>query len=286
MIDEHVLDVDYLEECKKSYSKKEYSKLIVNIDKILKSDDYKELLINYKEYVLNLCELFGDLNVTLPLDIVILYNYLLFDGVLSKDRWYTGEDNCKHDLLVQTWGSRVATGNAVCRHSTLLLMDIERQFGNQVEAVDIYILNKFRPLSRLLLERNNLYLINHLVMGFQDNNETLIYDPRNSSFLFKKDNIERNHQALISIDHNFYYYDFDLCFLINGINDYKIDYSKLPPYFKMNKDYLEDRMKKIKKIIENNEKNIDYFHKDHARKIRNLAYLNQNIIDKQNNYLK
>lgn len=286
MIDNYVFDKAYLLYLKSIKSNKEYNMIIDNIHKIIKSNEYIELLKEYKEYVKNISNLFLKLNIDNPLEIALLYNDLLFDGYFSCDKQFDIIDTTKLDLLVRTWGSRVCTGKSVCRHNAALLVDIERNLGNISEYVDMICVNKHNIIKNKLIDNQIVTSPNHLVVGLQSDDKVYLYDPNNYYFLFK-DNFNNSNNGVIryvGIEKSLKYFDKTITNFNINVNDNKINYDNVSLFSKIDGDYITEISDKVTRIYSLKESLINNFYMDNSKKVRKIAYLNNEIILKQKLY--
>lgn len=284
MIDEYIFDKDYLLYLKNKVNREKYVKLYKNIFNIINSEQYNDLLYEYNFFVKNISKLFKELNIINPIEVALLYNKLLFEGVFSIDYKFTLCDTTKLDLLVKTWGSRVCTGNSVCRHNSLLLVDIERELNNIVECVDLVSINPKNFCKNIMAKYLDLINVNHLAVGIKENDSIYLYDPTNYVFLF---NINYSNKGIIS----FIDYDEKLN-RVNNLRNYfnsnnnnnNLDYSQVFYNLYFNNDYINDISSKIEDLFNNNLSLISEFHLDCSKKIRKLSYLNDEIIYRQNHF--
>lgn len=87
--------------------------------------ELKELNILYKEFLNNYHKLNQIFDLVNPLEIMLLYTFLLDKGYLSKDKKHNfGSEGDKRAFLMR-YG--VFTGNSVCRHDGILLRDILKE---------------------------------------------------------------------------------------------------------------------------------------------------------------
>ena len=191
MIDNYKIDMDYLMYLKDKKSKKEFNNFYKNIFDILNSEEYNILLNEYDDFIDIVYNLFLSLNITSPLEIALLYNKLLFDGIFSYDCNFTLNETIRYDFLIKTWGSRVCTGNSVCRHNVMFLVDLERKFNNSVECIDLISVNPNNKYKNILCKYFDLLYVNHLAIGLKDKDKLYVYDPTNYAFLLKDKIIDK-----------------------------------------------------------------------------------------------
>ena len=104
-----VYDINMILYNRKHKLRKIFLKYYKNIFEISKSNEYNELLIEYKEFIADICKFIKDLNIDNPLEIICLLTKLLYDGYFSKDFKVNFYDDSGVDVLNLTWGSKVCT---------------------------------------------------------------------------------------------------------------------------------------------------------------------------------
>lgn len=153
------------------------------IEEIISSDSYAECLDLYNKYVLDLANLFIDLDVTNPLEVTMLYNACLHNGLLSKNRKYRYKKFANDpDYIPNLWGSRVATGNGICRHSTALVTDLINKTGGVATNLVVKYTEELIYLKYPELFGHNLKRCNHMVTGIIDGNKKFVYDATNQRY--------------------------------------------------------------------------------------------------------
>lgn len=148
-----------------------FSRLVTGND--LSYDKYTKNTIEYinsfklyKLLLLRLRELFDLLGINDSLDITILCTYFLIpEGILSiSDNFNKKIENYSNFEFINTLGSKVLSGNAVCRHVSKFILDINRMCN-----YDSY----FIPVNSI--DDNT----GHVLVGLNVNNEKFIIDPLN-----------------------------------------------------------------------------------------------------------
>ena len=241
------------------------------------------LLNEYKEFVNNVYYLFLELNVTSSLELALLYNKLLFEGIFSSDYKFSLNDPIKYDFLIKTWGSRVCTGDSVCRHNVMFLVDLERKFNNDVECVDLISVNPKNLYKNILVKYFDLLYVNHLAIGLKNKDKLYVYDPTNYAFLLRN-NINDGFIEFADYDDNLN--------KINELNSYfnfnyannKFNYKNSLTIMDMDKQYIKDLNSYINELFHTSERFLKEFHLDNSKKIRKIKYLNDDIILKQNRF--
>ena len=282
MIDDYVLDKDYLLYLKNKKSDKKYIKFYKKIYDILNSDEYYILLEEYSDFVNNIYNLFLELNITSSLDVALFYNKLLFEGIFSSDYKFSLNDPVKYDFLIKTWGSRVCTGNSVCRHNVMLLLDLERKFNNDVECVDLISVNPKNKYKNMLANFDSLY-INHLAIGLKDKDKIYVYDPTNYVFLLRN-GVNNGFVDFLDYDEDFK--------KVNELRSYyninestnKFNYKESLSISDIDKNYITNLFNYLEELYKSKNNLLNEFHLDNSKKIRKIKYLNNEIIQKQNRF--
>lgn len=109
----------------------------INSNNIYKTKDIKELMIVYKQFLQNYNNLNKLFEVKNPVEISTMFSYLLHKGYLSKDkRFEFSEDNV---IDFRNFGGlNIFEGKGVCRHISLLLNDIFKEYGMKCEKISVY----------------------------------------------------------------------------------------------------------------------------------------------------
>lgn len=284
-----VYDINMILYNRKHKLRKIFLKYYKNIFEISKSNEYNELLIEYKEFIADICKFIKDLNIDNPLEIICLLTKLLYDGYFSKDFNVDFNDNTSVDVLNLTWGSKICTGNFVCRHLSVFFDDILKGLNIESELVDIIAVSKLN-IKMNCFTNTNEYFSNHLAVGLKYNNELYIYDPMNYMFLIKDLNEYKNNK-----DNDDMLNLIGLTWDLDPINDLKylyrknniygnFDYNNLKEFNVHDLKVINDIDKKTNTFINNNIDLFDKFHINNSKKIRTLAYKNNELLDKQSIY--
>ena len=126
--------------------------------------------------------------------------------------------------------------------------------------------------------------VNHLVVGLKSGDNTYLYDPNNYYFLFKKDQGNKSIIDFVGVEKTIKYYDKFITYFNTNINDNNLDFNKVLPFFDINIDEILGINDKITEIYCRNESLINDFYIDNSKKIRKIAYLNDEIILQQKQY--
>lgn len=146
--------------------------------KIVNSSYYKECSELYDKYVTNLTQLLSSLGFKNALETAICYDYMLYDGLLSKGKNYEYKKfKYDYDNFIELYGTRISTGQGVCRHNASLLTDlINKMDGNAINlSVEVsnnkYLLKNYKKMDKRRVSGN------HLVTGLTVDDKKMIYDP-------------------------------------------------------------------------------------------------------------
>lgn len=168
----------------KEYKKEFYdifSRIVIgselSYDKYIKNTmEYKATFKMYKLFLSRLKELLNLLGITDNLDITILCTYFLIpNGILSiTDKFNKKIENYSNCEFINLIGSKVLSGNAVCRHISKFIVDLNRI--NKNESYFVVLKN---------LEND---VMDHVVVGLKVNDKKFVVDPLNKGIgVFNKD---------------------------------------------------------------------------------------------------
>ncbi|MBR2828215.1 MAG: hypothetical protein IKE70_03190 [Bacilli bacterium] len=135
--------------------------LYENHDNKIQQERKKELLKYYKEFLLNYKKLNQEFELKNPLEIFTLYEYLLYNGYLSKNKIFQyGEKKVKDiDSLLAL---DIINGKGVCRHTSSLLSDILLEEGIKAEPIIITVNNDLGIEYEEIEDRNREEIFNWL----------------------------------------------------------------------------------------------------------------------------
>lgn len=91
----------------------------------------------YSEFVKNYNKLNKTFELNSPMEIYLLFYYLLYQGYLSKDKIFKFEDKNSVDIM-SIYGVNIFTGNAVCRHIASMLSYIMNDYGIMARQMMVY----------------------------------------------------------------------------------------------------------------------------------------------------
>lgn len=102
--------------------------LLINSDKKYLSKDILDIKKLYSEFLSNYNKLNTTFELSNPVEIFTMFNYLYENGYLSKDKTFqVNEDNVCD--IPPVMGVNVLAGNGVCRHISTLFTDILNDYG-------------------------------------------------------------------------------------------------------------------------------------------------------------
>lgn len=172
----------HIKTLQKNENEKEFKEEIRK--KIKTTDTYKSLENEYLSYITTLANFIRKIGMISGMEVAILYNFLLEFGYLSKNHQHQYEyinkkiesEMFKYEIP-ELVGSRVATGQSVCRHMSGMLTDLENEIGNK--AINL-------PVAKTKKKSTKIVIIDHLTSIIQDNKTKLVfgYCPTNNE-IFK-----------------------------------------------------------------------------------------------------
>lgn len=172
---------------------------------------YQEFIKNYNE----------DINKTFrlsnPLEVYYVFNILLSNGYLSKNKEFHYYDNLIFADVENLLGTEIFSGISVCRHSSAMLSDILNEFGTPACQLGVNVVNDDISTRRRL---NPFVYANHaIVFATQDKkpyfldptiNTAYMRDQENSNILYYDDDekirilINKNTSTIINITNKNY----------------------------------------------------------------------------------
>ena len=226
-------------------------------DVYLNSIELNHLADSYQEVLNSIYSLFCMLEITNPIDIFVLYSYLVRKGYLSVDHLFV----CSNDVTdsIPLLAVNVIEGAGVCRHIACLLTDIYKNFGYISANISMFLERYPSSFTKedyscdgafSCTDTQNPY--NHLVSLVKDRNGTLLFDALNDYifFVWNHNNISPVFMPDIfvkcgyekffnsQIDRNFSYYlqntNLDTVVNIRDCYNYRWDFCK------KNQEYFDD----------------------------------------------
>lgn len=91
----------------------------------------------YQEFIKNYNKLNKAFDLSNPIQIYTMFNYLLYKGYLSKDKEFQFSGKQARDINCLI-GTNVIIGQAVCRHISAMLTDILNDYGIESSQLGVY----------------------------------------------------------------------------------------------------------------------------------------------------
>lgn len=172
------------------------------------TEDYKKIKDLYDKIILNFVDFLKKQDITDPLEIFVVYQYLYRNGYLSYNQTFNYDVNMKD--LSKLSGADVVRGTGVCRSISSFLTDVYKKFGynscnllvnanrgvlDSIERQGNYpkwkITNKTQKFSKIVTKFTSVLPVsNHLITFIEKDGKCLIFDPTNDGFLIKRNNNE------------------------------------------------------------------------------------------------
>ncbi len=149
------------------------SKILTNKNKIISSLEYKNILENKEIFIENFNKLGKQFGLSSSLEIVVLYTYMLHNGLLSKHLKFIKEDKnsvLEETGILETTGCTILTGYGCCRHVTMMLSDILQR-------------NNYGSLNFILHDKGDIDGNKHMVNCIDYNGGNYMFDALNINFL-------------------------------------------------------------------------------------------------------
>lgn len=100
--------------------------------------DIKEIKEIYNELIKDYAILIEDFDFRNPIEIYALYNYMLYNGYLSKTENYKQAEPLYGDIF-SLLGANIVTGTGLCRHDASFLSDVYNKVGIDSQVLPIYL---------------------------------------------------------------------------------------------------------------------------------------------------
>lgn len=174
-----------------------------NIEK--QKNNEKIYYVAYMHIVKKIVKLLKELYITNPLEIKIIYEYLLYNGYFSIDKKFKFSTNDRK-LNVHIPGADIIRGNGVCINISDLLKEIYNMYGFNSHVVTCsleptktpskYTPNIKRNVGKVDLGKPNFfnayllkkYVGNHAITLVNYNNKSYLCDPSSLDFVSLKKN--------------------------------------------------------------------------------------------------
>lgn len=268
---------------------------LINDDKKYLSKDITEVKKLYEEFIINYNKLNTKFELSNPIEIFTLYNFLYKNGYLSKDKTFV-KNNLNVCDIQPIMGANVLMGNGVCRHISTLFTDILN--NNQINANNIGCHIETPVFDAEIVKKEDfsiddtLKTLETLSKYFKDEYEKAIYyfnalynngEYLNMSFIplenkkIKRSNhlitiaqkedinyfLDPTKEEIYKLDNKTLYDNFGLPVKINKI--YTFGYEAIRNIYNKNSTSTEEENKLInntRKICENNIDVFDSFYKE------------------------
>ena len=163
----------------------------------------------YNKIISNLAEFLKKQNLTEPIEVFTIYQFMLRNGFLSQNKHF--EYNFDMKDLSKLLGADVIRGTGVCRTIASFLTDVYKELGynssnlivsvnydalNNIERLGNYPRKVSNPKTKKLLKTGmntltNLSIPDHLITLLEKDNKIYILDPTNDG-IFKKGKDNKN----------------------------------------------------------------------------------------------
>ncbi len=147
------------------------------IEHIKTTDTYKKLENEYLSYISVLANFIKEIGMTSGIEVAIFYNFLLDLGYLSKNHFHQyeyikpkKEEQMLRYEIPELLGSRVVTGESVCRHMASMLTDLENEIGNKAINIPVKQTTNINRDSK-----QKIIFTNHLTSIIQDHKTKLVF---------------------------------------------------------------------------------------------------------------
>lgn len=168
-----------------------------------KAEDYKKIKELYNNIVANLANFLKAQNITDPVEIFAIYQFMYRNGYLSFNHNFNYDIDMK-DLSALN-GADVVRGTGVCRSISSFLTDLYKEMGydacnllvsanrkvvNNIDRQGNYpkwkISKKTNRFVKTISKISNIFpMTNHLITLVEKDGKTYIFDPTNDGFLVK-----------------------------------------------------------------------------------------------------
>ena len=141
---------------------------------------YQEFIKNYNE----------DINKTFrlsnPLEVYYVFNILLSNGYLSKNKEFHYYDNPIFADVENLLGTEIFSGVSVCRHSSAMLVDILNEFGTLACQLGVNVVNNDISTRRRLIP---FVYANHAIVFATQDEKSYFLDPTiNTAYMRDQEN--------------------------------------------------------------------------------------------------
>ena len=111
--------------------------------------DIKQIKSLYQKFIANYNKLNKVFDLNDPIQIHTMFNYLLYKGYLSIDKYFEVSKKEARDIN-GLLGINVITGKAVCRHISAMLTDILNNYGIESNQLGVYSMDRVKIKIKIL----------------------------------------------------------------------------------------------------------------------------------------
>ena len=172
------------------------------------TEDYKQIKNLYNNIITNLANFLKDQNITDPVEIFTVYQFMYRNGYLSYNHNFNYDVDMKD--LSKLNGVDVVRGTGVCRSISSFLTDLYKEMGydscnllvnanrtvlNNIDRQGNYpkwkISKKTSGFVKIISKVSSVIpMPNHLITLLEKDGKTYVFDPTNDAFLIKGKNNE------------------------------------------------------------------------------------------------
>ena len=143
-------------------------------------ESYQEFIKNYNEDINKAFRLSN------PLEVYYVFNILLSNGYLSKNKEFHYYDNLIFADVENLLGTEIFSGISVCRHSSAMLSDILNEFGTPACQLGVNVVNDDISTRRRL---NPFAYANHAIVFATQDEKSYFLDPTiNTAYMRDQEN--------------------------------------------------------------------------------------------------
>lgn len=254
---------------------------ILNIiqNELINSEIYKECISEYDNYLTNLAKLYEEMKLTDPMKSSIAFDILLHKGNFSHNHKYNytiykyNNDYEIDEIL----GSRVATGNTVCRHESSMLTDLEKKLGNNSYNLSVYTQQKDNNGN---INTDDIH-VNHRITIIEEEGNIYASDPTNRCFIsnFKQYDNKYIYGEPISLCKNI---NNNSIFVIIDENQKNINSESA----NLSKENINQKYKEVLSTIYYNIDLISDFYDESIYQLEKISELNKTLIPLSNQKIK
>lgn len=184
------------------------TEMYINARLEINTEDYKQIKKLYNNIITNLANFLKEQNITDPVEIFVIYQFMYRKGYLSYNHNFNYDADMKD--LANLHGADLVRGTGVCRSISSFLTDLYKAMGynacNLLVNANRTVLDNIdrqgnyprftinKKTSKFVKLITNLTTVipmpNHLITLLEKDGKTYIFDPTNDAFLIKGKNNE------------------------------------------------------------------------------------------------